>query len=66
MVMLIDAIEVSDRCYLFDNSSNAVDQPASYICEVTEGNCVTINPCFTGEFPIWFENYVLIHLDDSE
>lgn len=62
MEMLIDAIEVSDRAFLFDNSSNAADQPASYICEVTNGDTLTINPDFKGEFPIWFENYVLVHL----
>ena len=66
MKMLIDAIEVSDRAYLFDNSSNAADQPASYICEITNGDTLTINPNFTGEFPIWFEKYVLVHLVDED
>ena len=66
MHMLIDAIEVSDRAYLFDNSSNATKNMASYICEVTNGDTLIINPDFKGEFPIWFEKYVLVHLVDEE
>lgn len=66
MEMLIDAIEVSDRAFLYDNSSNAVDQSVSYICEVTNGDTLTINPCFKGDFPIWFEKYVLVHLVDED
>ncbi|MHA3050695.1 zeta toxin family protein [Acinetobacter sp. ANC 4639] len=61
MSMLIDAIEVSDRAFLFDNSSNKAAN-ASYICEVTDGETLTFNPDFIGDLPIWFENYVLVHL----
>lgn len=66
MKMLIDAIEVSDRAYLFDNSSNAEHQQASYICEITNGEKVTISKEFIGDFPIWFEKYVLIHFVDED
>lgn len=66
MDMLISAIEVSDRAFLYDNSSNAENQEVSLICEVTNGETLTINPSFKGPFPIWFENYVLVHLVDEE
>ncbi|EOZ8645375.1 zeta toxin family protein [Acinetobacter baumannii] len=67
MEMLIDAIEVSDRAYLFDNSNNAADnQKASYICEVTNGETVKLSEDFTGDFPIWFERYVLVHFESED
>lgn len=66
MEMLIDAIEVSDRAYLFDNSLNTNNQTASYICEVTNGDTLTFNPDYEGEIPIWFENYVMVHLVDHD
>lgn len=64
MNMLIDAIEVSDRAFLFDNSTDNADN-ASYICEVTNGDTLVLNPAIIENLPIWFENYVLIHLSDD-
>lgn len=65
MDLLIDAIEASDRAFLFDNSSDTTDH--TYICEVTNGESLTFNPEFEGELPIWFEKYVLVHLvNESE
>ena len=61
MDLLIDAIEVSNRAFLFDNSSNKAEG-GSYICEITNGDTLTFNPDFIGDLPIWFEDYVLVHL----
>lgn len=65
MNMLIDAIEVSDRCFLFDNSKDGFEKSIAYICEIVDGQKVNKNPKYTGESPIWFLKYVLVYLVES-
>lgn len=65
MNLLLDAIEVSDRAFLFDNSTETSDHNITYICEVTDGADLTFNPEFDGVLPIWFETHVLVHLDNE-
>lgn len=66
MEMLIDAVEVADRAFLFDNSSDATHQNASYIGEITGGDTLTFNPDFDGELAIWVEKYLLVHLVEND
>ena len=51
--LLIDAIKVSDRAFLFDNSN----QISRLICEVTDGNRVEMHNIDKG-VPNWFVEYV--------
>ena len=47
-----DAIKLSDRAYLFDNSGTE----HKLVAEITDGKDMRFNPSF---IPNWFDKYVL-------
>jgi len=49
--LLLDAVKISDRAFLFDNSEKA----SKYVCEITDGRKVTMK---TEDIPNWFINYI--------
>lgn len=51
--LLLDAIRVSDRAYLFDNSRSGGEQ--TWVAEVTDGHDLTIR---TNRLPHWFQRAV--------
>lgn len=57
--LLYQAIKLSDRAYLFDNSG----KESLYIAEITKGEDVELH-CSSNEVPNWFIRYVVNH--DSE
>lgn len=54
--LLMSAIEVSDRAYIFDNSSHG--EKASFIAEIEKGEVLKLNPNVE-LFPKWFVEKVL-------
>lgn len=58
MKLLIDAIDVVDRAFLFDNSKDLRGTETPYIAEIIAGEELRLNPKFQGELPIWFENFI--------
>ncbi|NIE95098.1 zeta toxin [Acinetobacter sp. Tr-809] len=56
MNLLMQAIEMSDRAFIFDNSSNG--EKAAFLAEVEQANRLRINPIVT-VFPVWFAERVL-------
>lgn len=58
MSMLMDAIDVANRTYLFDNSKNLTKNVA-YIAEIENGQILKINPHYNGTLPIWFVDIIL-------
>lgn len=55
--LLMSAIEVSNRAYIFDNSTDG--QSASFIAEIENADILKINPAVE-KFPKWFVDKVLI------
>jgi predicted ABC-type ATPase len=53
---LLNAIKLSDRAYLFDNSGTE----HKLVAEITDGRDIEFNPSF---IPNWFEKYVLQKLN---
>ncbi len=58
MKMLIDAVDIVDRAFLFDNSKDLRGAETPYIAEIVAGDELRLNPEFQGELPIWFENFI--------
>jgi predicted ABC-type ATPase len=58
MKLLIDAVDVVDRAFLFDNSKDLRGIETPYIAEIVAGDDLILNPKFQGELPIWFENFI--------
>lgn len=56
MDLLMQAVEVTDRAFLFDNSSDG--QKAAFLAEIEHAEILKLNQVVT-EFPIWFANKVL-------
>jgi predicted ABC-type ATPase len=54
--LLMSAIEVSDRAYIFDNSSYG--EKASFIAEIENAEILKLNPA-VNSFPKWFVDKVL-------
>ena len=54
--LLIEAIQHSNRAYIFDNSG----ETKTWIAEITNGTDVELK---VDEIPIWFQKYVLEKLD---
>ncbi|WP_445115917.1 zeta toxin [Acinetobacter sp. WZC-1] len=54
--LLMQAIEASDRAYIFDNSSEG--QQASFIAEIENARTLKLNPDLE-RFPVWFTERVL-------
>lgn len=63
MKQLIDAIDVVDRAFLFDNSKDLRGTETPYIAEIISGDELRLNPEFQGELPIWFENFIAEEFD---
>lgn len=59
--LLYQAIKLSDRAYLFDNSG----KESLYISEITNGEDVELH-CSTNEVPNWFIRYVVNHHSDDK
>ncbi|WEI20293.1 zeta toxin [Acinetobacter proteolyticus] len=60
MNLLMQAIEVSDRAFIFDNSSNG--EKAAFLAEIEQADRLRINPIVT-VFPIWFAQRVLAEFE---
>ena len=58
--LLYQAIKLSDRAYLFDNSG----KESLYISEITNGEDVELH-CSNDEVPNWFFRYVVNHNSDE-
>jgi len=58
--LLMPAIEVSDRAYIFDNSSHG--EKASFIAEIEKAELLKLNPAVEF-FPRWFVEKILIEFD---
>jgi predicted ABC-type ATPase len=53
---LLDAIKLSDRAYLFDNSGTE----HKLVAEIADGRDIQFDPAF---IPNWFDRYVLQKLN---
>lgn len=56
MDLLIQAIEVTDRTFLFDNSSDG--EKAAFLAEIEQAELLKLNPTIFN-FPVWFIEKVL-------
>jgi predicted ABC-type ATPase len=56
MDLLMQAIDASDRTYLFDNSSNG--EKAAFIAEIEAAETLKMNPALE-QLPWWFAEKVL-------
>ena len=54
--LLMQAVEVTDRTYLFDNSSDG--EKAAFLAEIEQAEVLKLNENMT-EFPLWFVEKVL-------
>ena len=52
----MQAVEVTDRTYLFDNSSDG--EKAAFLAEIEQAEVLKLNENMT-EFPLWFVEKVL-------
>ena len=60
--LLMSAIEVSDRAYIFDNSSDG--EKASFIAEIENAEVLKLNPA-VHYFPKWFVDKVLNEFNEE-
>lgn len=60
--LLMSAIEVSDRVYIFDNSSDG--EKASFIAEIENAEVLKLNPA-VHYFPKWFVDKVLNEFNEE-
>ncbi|WP_436897612.1 zeta toxin [Acinetobacter gyllenbergii] len=60
MNLLMQAIEASDRAFIFDNSSNG--EKAAFLAEIEQADRLRINPIVT-VFPVWFAERVLAEFE---
>lgn len=58
----MSAVEHSDRCFLFDNSSNG--QKASFLAEIQSAEQLKLNPELK-QYPAWFVDKVLSEFTDE-
>ena len=56
MDLLLDAIDTSDRAYIFDNSSDGTQ--ASFLAEIEKAEILKLNKELK-QFPKWFVDRVL-------
>jgi predicted ABC-type ATPase len=54
--LLIDAIQHTNRAYIFDNSGDNTEQKQTWLAEITNGRKLELK---TGEIPSWFKRWVL-------
>jgi predicted ABC-type ATPase len=54
--LLLDAIRLSNRAYIFDNSGANPERKLTWIAEITDGRDIELK---TDEIPVWFKRYVL-------
>lgn len=59
--LLMDAIKVTNRAYLFDNSVDGCE--SAWLAEVTEGTLLEMK---TGSMPVWFQHAVWNKLPTQE
>lgn len=59
--LLMRAIEYSDRCFLFDNSSHG--QNASFLAEIQSAEHMKLNPELK-QYPTWFVDKILTEFTD--
>lgn len=57
----MDAVEYSDRSYLFDNSS--FGQKASFLAEIEDAEVLKLNPELK-HYPMWFVEKVIAEFVD--
>ena len=60
--LLMSAVEHSDRCFLFDNSSNG--QKASFLAEIQSAEQLKLNPELK-QYPAWFVDKLLSEFTDE-
>lgn len=56
MKLLMQAVEVTDRAFIFDNSSDG--QKAAFLAEIEHSETLKLNQTVT-EFPLWFAEKIL-------
>lgn len=56
LALLMDAIQVSNRAYVFDNSTDNADGVHTWLAEITEGGLLELK---TDLVPSWFKKAVL-------
>jgi predicted ABC-type ATPase len=54
--LLMDAIRLTNRAYIFDNSSYDVECRHAWIAEITDGRDIELK---SEQIPVWFERSVL-------
>lgn len=60
MGLLMQAVEMTDRTFIFDNSSNG--EKAAFLAEIEQAEWLKLNPIVT-DFPIWFVEKVLTEFE---
>ena len=60
MDLLMQAVEMTDRTFIFDNSSNG--EKAAFLAEIEQAEWLKLNPVVT-DFPIWFVEKVLTEFE---
>ena len=60
MGLLMQAVEMTDRTFIFDNSSNG--EKAAFLAEIEQAELLKLNPVVT-DFPIWFVEKVLTEFE---
>ncbi len=56
LALLMDAIRVSNRAYVFDNSSDNKDKKHTWLAEITDGKELDLK---SDQIPAWFKRFVL-------
>lgn len=56
LALLLDAIRVTNRAYIFDNSTDNTDGQHTWVAEITEGRTLELK---SDRIPAWFKHAVL-------
>lgn len=56
LALLMDAIKVSNRAYIFDNSTDNADGRHTWLAEITDGETLELK---TDLVPSWFKEAVI-------
>jgi len=54
--LLVDAIRLTNRAYIFDNSGDNADRKHTWLAEITDGKSLELK---TERIPAWFKRAVL-------
>ncbi len=56
LTLLVDAIRLTNRAYIFDNSGDSAEHKHTWLAEITEGRSIEMK---TDRVPAWFKRAVL-------